>query len=73
LGISNILLLSGCTAYAVKSDVPCPARPTLEPISVEEQMAMEPSTVLKVATNLLALKNYAKKLEVRAGCELIVP
>jgi hypothetical protein len=62
------LILSGCSTYAVKSDVPCPDRPDLAAISVEEQMAMDPSTVLKIAQNQLELKRYAQKLEVRAGC-----
>ena len=62
------LILSGCCSYAVKSDVPCPQRPDLQAISVEEQMEMDAFTVLKIAQNQLELKRYAAKLEVRAGC-----
>ena len=68
-----ILGMSGCTKFVVQPTLPCPPRPVLESISIEEQASMDPSTVFKLGENQLKLKTYAKKLEVRAGCELIVP
>ena len=59
--------LAGCTTIRV-SDVPCPDRPDLLPMPVDLQIRMPPDAVFIVAENQLALKEYAKKLEVRAGC-----
>ena len=59
--------LAGCTTTVV-SDVPCPDRPDLLPMPVDLQIRMPPDAVLITAENQLALKEYAKKLEVRAGC-----
>ena len=59
---------SGCIRY-VKPDIPCPDRPELIPIPVEVQIEMDPDTVRIVAENQLRLKQYAKKLESRAGCD----
>ena len=42
----------------------------MEPISVAEQIEMNPETVLKVAQNQLRLKEYAKRLEIRANCPI---
>ena len=64
-----ILGMSGCTTTIVQPILPCPDRPVLESISVEEQAGMDPSTVFKLGENQLKLKTYAKKLEIRAGCE----
>ena len=72
LGISNIvciLILSGCTTYAVNPDLPCPERPVLTAIPDELQLRMGEDAVTIVTDNQLALKAYAKKLEARAGCE----
>ena len=67
---SFLILTSGsCSTYAVQSDVPCPARPTLTPITVEQQVEIDPQVLLAVLENQLALKTYAKKLEVRANCQ----
>ena len=63
-----LLLLSGCCSYAVKNDAPCPERPELIPVPVDLQIQMPPDAVWIVAENQLAMKEYAKKLEVRAGC-----
>jgi len=74
LGITCVVLgMFGCTRTIVQPTLPCPPRPVLESISVEEQANMDPSTVFKLGENQLKLKTYAKKLEIRAGCELIVP
>jgi hypothetical protein len=61
-------LSTGCCT--IEPDLPCPSRPVLEPISVAEQIEMNPETVLKVAQNQLRLKEYAKRLEIRAGCSV---
>ena len=64
-----ILLLGmvGCGTTVV-SDAPCPSRPELTPISVELQLQMPKDAVLIATENQLALIEYAKKLELRAGC-----
>ena len=67
LGI--LVPFSGCTRTIVQPSLPCPARPVLASITVDEQMSMDPAVIFKVAENQLRLKAYAKKLEVRAGCE----
>jgi hypothetical protein len=60
---------SGCTTIEVASPVPCPYRPDLTPLPEDLQLRMPPDAVFIVAENQLKLKAYAKKLEVRAGCE----
>jgi hypothetical protein len=69
--LSFLALTSGsaCTTVEIVSDVPCPNRPTLTPIPEDLQLRMPPDVVFIVAENQLKLKAYAKKLEVRAGCE----
>ena len=61
-------IMAGCTTYAVKSDVPCPQRPVLTAIPEDLQLRMGEDAVFIVGSNQLALKAYAKKLEVRSGC-----
>jgi hypothetical protein len=63
------LILGSCCT--IEPDLPCPPRPNLEPISVAEQIEMNPQTVLKVAQNQLRLKEYARRLEIRANCPII--
>lgn len=69
LSLCIVVTLSSCVRTIVQPVLPCPPRPILEPLSVEEQADMHPMTVFKVAENQLRLKAYAKKLETRAGCE----
>jgi len=64
-----ILGMFGCTTYSVQSDVPCPSRPTLTPITPQQQLSIDPQVLEIVIVNQLILKTYAKKLEVRASCE----
>lgn len=61
-----LVVLSSCTT--VTYPLPCPARPTLEPITPEEQREIDPDVIRRMAENQLALKTYAKRLESRAGC-----
>lgn len=67
--ILGSLLLVGCETYEVKSDVPCPARPILEAFVDGEIESMTREAQGKIARNQIKLKQYAKKLEVRAFCE----
>ena len=67
--IPVLILLGACATRPIIETVPCPPRPLLEAITTEEQLAMDPAVVGKVAQNQLKLKTYAKKLEVRAGCD----
>lgn len=64
-----LVILSGCCSYAVKSDVECPVRPTLSAIPQDLQFRIPTDALFLIAENQLLLKEYAKKLEVRAGCE----
>ena len=86
LGISNIgviviqmkrfiliwitLVMSGCTTHVVKSELPCPQRPVLTAIPEDIQLRMGEDAVFIVGSNQIALKTYAKKLEVRSGCAI---
>ena len=51
------------------SDVPCPARPTLEAFTAEELVPVDVRTQGKIARNQIKMKSYAQKLEARALCE----
>ena len=68
---SFLILIIGtsCCSTPPTDPLPCPPRPVLEAITVEEQLAIAPDVVLKIASNQIKLKEYAKKLEVRAECE----
>jgi len=69
LAATVLMLSTGCTTTVVQSELPCPARPRLEAITTAEQIEIDPQVVLKIAQNQLRLKEYAKKLEVRANCK----
>lgn len=64
-----ILTMSGCATTATSTKLPCPDRPVLEAISLEQQLQMDSFVLIIVINNQLALKEYALKLETRAGCE----
>jgi len=64
-----ILLISGCSTTATSTKLPCPDRPVLEPISLEQQLQMDSHVLIIIINNQLSLKEYALKLETRAGCE----
>ena len=63
-----ITAFSGCATYTVQPDLPCPDRPELIPLPTDIQLRMGEDAVFIVGSNQIALKTYAKKLEVRAGC-----
>jgi hypothetical protein len=63
-----ILATFGCTTVAVEPDLPCPNRPFLEGLTMEELNAMLPTSIKKVTSNQINLVGYARKLEIRAGC-----
>ena len=70
--LTSFLILtigSGCERFVIQSDIECPARPLLEPITPAEQQLIAPETLGKIANNQIKLKSYAKKLEARAKCE----
>lgn len=64
-----ILTVGSCSKTYIRADVPCPDRPNLLAIPEDMQLAMGADAVLIVTENQLALKEYAKKLEVRARCK----
>lgn len=53
---------------AVSGPLPCPSRPDLEPITIEEQIEIQPDVLLKFGRNQLKLKNHIMKLESLSGC-----
>lgn len=65
---SFLILTAGSCATTVAPELPCPARPTLEPLSVELQAEMPPEAILIVGENQLRLKAHIRKLESRLGC-----
>lgn len=71
--LTSLLILtmigSGCETYQIQSDIPCPARPILEPITPDEQLLISTVVLEKIAKNQLLLKRYGKQLEARANCE----
>jgi len=69
LGTIVLILSTGCTTLTVEPDVPCPNRPVLEAFVLEDLESMTDEAKRKAAQNQIKLKGYARKLEVRAGCE----
>ena len=66
--IALTLVLAGCSHFSLNT-IPCPDRPVLEAYSSEELRAMSVESMEKIVTNQIRMKEYAKKLEVRARCE----
>ena len=56
-----ISILSGCAT--VGEPLCLPSRPTLEPISIEEQIDINPDTLIKLATNEKKLKSHISTIE----------
>lgn len=65
-----ILTLGSCKSAPVEPILPCPDRPVLNAIPEDLQLQTPPDVLFLTAENQLLLKEYAKKLEVRAGCNL---
>lgn len=63
-----MVLLTSCSSYGLNK-VPCPVRPILEPYTSEELRRMDIDVMEKIGANQIRMKEYAKKLEVRARCE----
>ena len=64
-----LLLLASCgTTTVIGFDGPCPLRPQLEPISVEQQIEIDPQVIRIIADNQLLLKRHIKDLETLSGC-----
>lgn len=68
LCILTVLMLVSCSTWETKP-VPCPVRPILDQLTTAELSVMEIETMEKIGSNQIRLKEYAKKLEIRAGCE----
>jgi hypothetical protein len=64
-----ILLLGmlGCTTVSIQ-ELPCPPRPLLHPITINEQLSIDPQVLEKIVGNQIELKVYATKLRARANC-----
>ena len=69
LGTLVLILGTGCETHQVRIDLPCPTRPILQALTMEDLNGMTSSAQSKVAHNQIVLKAYAKKLETRAFCE----
>jgi hypothetical protein len=68
LTIGSLFFLVSCGTTVINSDIPCPPRPFLEGFVASELNSMTDEAKRKAAQNQIKLKAYAKKLEVRAGC-----
>lgn len=70
--LSCLILTTGsaCHTIEIVEPLPCPARPTLVAVSPELQQQAPEELIQIVSDNQLKLKAYAKKLEVRASCEV---
>jgi len=69
--LAVLLLVSGCATTAVQTKMPCPLFPDLQPISVEQQIAMDPVVLVIVLENQLALKKSLKRHRLRLDCKPI--
>ena len=58
------ILMTGCGATNPIEPIPCPARPVLDNVWIDDDQTRE-----TVFSNYLKLSTYAQKLEVRAECE----
>lgn len=68
--LSCFAILTGCaTKIEPIPDVPCPLYPELIPLDQEMIDATPKHVQSVVVQNYLLLDEYARKLEVRAGCE----
>lgn len=57
-------ILSGCALFKHPGEPLClPSRPTLEPISIEEQLEIPPQTVAKLSRNEGKLKSHVVTIE----------
>ena len=66
--VSTILLVGCGTTTVIGFDGPCPLRPQLEPITVEQQIEISPQVIRIIADNQLKLKRHIKDLETLSGC-----
>ena len=55
-------IVSGCASH-IAEPLCLPSRPVLEPISIEEQIEINPDTLIKVATNDAKLKSHIRSIE----------
>jgi hypothetical protein len=62
-------MFSGCAKAPIRTKLPCLDRPILIGIPVEAQQAMGPEAVQIVLDNMIALMEYAAKLENRLECD----
>jgi len=61
--------MTACGTTQTTPDLPCPLRPEIVPIAPEMQAEVPPYVLEIVAENYIRFVQYAKQLEVRAGCE----
>ena len=69
--IALLLLLAGCATTEVQTNLPCPLFPELQPISIEQQLEMDPVVLLIVIDNQLAMKETIKQLRFRLRCDTL--
>ena len=65
------LIVAGCATTEVQTKLPCPLFPELLPISIEQQLDMDPTVLLIVIDNQLAMKETIKQLRFRLGCDTL--
>lgn len=62
-------MFSGCAKDQIRTKLPCLERPSLIGLPVEAQIAMGPEAVQIVLDNMIAIMEYAEKLENRLECD----
>lgn len=58
-----LTITSGCVHNSLIRPLCLPDRPVLEPITVEEQMSINPHTLMKIALNDAELKSWLVQAE----------
>jgi len=68
LAILLIPMIVGCETVRNDDPLPCPPRPLIDGLTIEQQQLMGGEIVKIVDRNQSALIEYAERLEVRLGC-----
>ena len=63
IALAILTITSGCVSTPLIEPLCLPDRPVLVPITVEEQIEINPSTLLKIAINDAELKSWVKLAE----------
>lgn len=62
-------MIAGCANAPIDEPLPCPPRPLLIGLTVEQQLAIEPETLVTIDYDQSQLIEYAERLEIRLECQ----